>query len=495
MMNRMAGRRRARASRGVRNDRSQPIPLPLKGLFIEADNAEMGSQFAARLVNWRSDGTSLVLRPQIETVNSGAGVLQEFYYEFEPNQIYVQVSATGLTSRFQANDAVQANHFQASSGQGSWTTLSSTAIYTDAGNAPLIYDGTSFAVSSFTTDTGVEISTFDKTVAHHDRIYFWDSDGPCEFYFGEVGAITGALTRFPLSRLGNVTGKIAEMKSLTVDAGHGMNDVLCILTTTGQMIIYEGLNPGDANDWRLNSRIQSAPPASKFVFAQVGSDLWMLSHNGIQSVSDVIRRGQAAAVSPITRPITDEIIRRIEADTDLSRWQLHMSSDASMVIVNRFDGTAAEQWIYYTESMTWATADLDVIWWGNFNKQTRGVTSNGDTVVLKRIVDVDGEKILGIWRSSWIRMAPGTKINSITPTIVTNSAATITLAVLSDHDETSQDITEATQTVTIQPDNPGEGVVALNETFGCDASGTVFQIRIAVRAAWAKLVAITANIN
>jgi hypothetical protein len=52
------------------------------------------------------------------------------------------------------------------------------------------------------------------------------------------------------------------MLTLTVDAGFNTNDVLCIATNTGDLVLYGGLDPGDADDWNLVARVKAAPPVS-----------------------------------------------------------------------------------------------------------------------------------------------------------------------------------------------------------------------------------------
>jgi len=96
-----------------------------------------------------------------------------------------------------------------------------------------------------------------------------------------------------------------------------------------------------------------------------------------------------------------------------------------------------------------------------------------------------------VLRTGWLQL-PYQGLTYVRPTLRAAGALTVRLAVLTDHDETTVDLDESWQTVTITPEEaPGMNeYVAVTDEIGSDAAGGVYQIRMEVTAAWAQLVSI-----
>lgn len=469
--------RQAARQNGGAMAREIDVPLPLRGVFKEAKTSEFSGLYASELFNWRSNGFSLELRQAAALQQSTANATRRIPYTFGASPGLIRTKTSSLVGPNGAFASFQ------SDGKPAVAYISNRALIAGGIDHPITFDGTSFATSAFTTTTGQDPAEFDGVIAHQDRPFFWRTGVDLDFYYGEVGGITGALSQFPLSRLGNIEGSIQSMYSMTVDAGHGMNDVLVIFTTEGNIVAYEGLNPGDAQDWRQLNRLKIAPTISKHGFVQVGGDTWLLTSQGLVSAQDTMRSAKLALVNSVSRAVQKELVAQIKEGGE---WQVHKSADASMVIINRVFNGVATQHILSTESDAWFTADYPAQFWHNIGTTTGFTAINGD---LYNLTGAD-EQMTARWCSSWFRLPRAGGISYLIPTIKANGALTMTVTVLSDHDATGADIAEAVQTVTIKPDDPADpgGQVAINQEIAVDAVGSVFQIRIEVTAAWAELV-------
>jgi hypothetical protein len=468
------------------------IPLPTSGLFVDAKTGGKTSPiYAATLENFRTDGITLQLRRQSVLGTEDELALQRVPYVFGPNPRYIELQST------QANCA-GASFARQFNGKAMIAYLSSQAIMVDGLDLPLRYDGTTFQYALYTTTTGTTVQSFDGIIAHHDRPFLWKTDGALEFYYGDVGAVMGELTRFPLDRLGNITGNMVAAIGVTVDAGENINDALAIYTSTGQIVIYEGLDPGDANDWALSTRIQIAPPLSRFTFTRVGGDVWVLTAKGLVSIRDTVQQGSLALVGDLGRPISDEILelvnRPIENDLlttlpIIPEWQLHTSADGSQVIINYYTPNEQRQFIWETNSRAWETANFPARYWHNLVLSTEFTTGTGR---LGQSIDTKGgtEEITAAWHTGWFTAGGGRTVAYVKPTIKANGPLTIKVTVLRDYNETPADIAEAEQIVVIEPErvNPGQ-IIALSDEIPVGVAGDAFQLRIEVTATWAEIVA------
>lgn len=482
------------ANTGKRAEETE-IPLPTAGLFVEAKTGKVGPVFASILDNFTTDGIKLQMRQAHELGAADQLALQRVPYAFGASPRYIDLRA----SQAECGGVTFARQFN---GSAMVAYISSQALIADGLDMPASYDGSVFAAALFTTSTGALVQDFDGIIAHHDRVYFWKTNGTLEFYYGDVGAVMGPLTRFPLDRLGNITGNMLTAISVTLDAGENVNDALAIYTTTGQIVVYEGLNPGDATDWNLLTRIQVAPPLSRFSFTRVGGDVWVLTAQGLISLRDTLSQGSLALVNTLGRPVADEIRELIQYPEYFdvptgqylpNEWQLHTAADGSKVIINFFNKGMQKQFIWGVEAKAWQTANYPARHWHNLVLETSFTTDMGrlGTVLAD---DVLGEVITARWNTGWFTFRGEVTIAHLRPVIIANEALTITVTVLRDYNETDEDVAQMQQVITIDPESASGAKKALNETIPIGLTGTAFQLRIEVTGTWAQIVSMNVGL-
>lgn len=484
-MRSLQGPRRARADRqrGAYVGREVPVPLPLKGVYADADDAEISGSFAARLENWAPQIGFLEARDQHRvTMAGGSTCRQAFPFEFSGLSQSIRVMASTLAV---GSTSIARTY----AGRADIGYISAQAIIVGKGAASAAWNGSAWSSPAFTVTTGKPLTDFDRIVVHQDRVFLWDSAGEPEFYYGDIGAVTGALVRFPLGRLGNITGKIVTMESMTVDAGHGMNDTLAIVMSTGQVIIYEGLDPGDPDDWRQTARVRTAPPAGAQGLMAVGGDIWMVTGAGVVSIADALRKGMTSQIADFSKPVARLIGDAVKAG---GTWQAIMDAGGRYAILNHVLSGTARQFIFDFETKAWWTATHPAAWFYVLGRETRFLLHNGEEAVIDPAAE--STAITMVWHSPWMRLAGASTVLSVTPTILARGNLTVKLTVLSDHEDGPEDIARAEQTVTLRPEDPG-GKVALNDLIAVDAVGDVFQIRMEITAAWAKLVKVVAAVR
>ncbi|MEM1149291.1 MAG: hypothetical protein AAGI03_01870 [Pseudomonadota bacterium] len=485
-MARLVRRRRRNAERnsGRTIASPQPVALPLRGYLADAGDGELSTQFAAELTNWRPHRTHIETRETTQEVHPSSTVFRRFPFEFGAASYTVDVTPLQI-------DAQGTTLSRAFSGDATAGYISGQIVIVGKGGEPVTWNGTAFATSAIVCDTGKDPAEFDGITVHQSRVMLWDTSSDLEFYYGDVGAVTGAFTRFPLSRLGNITGTILTASPMTLSDGEGTNDVFVIFTTSGQIVVYAGNNPGDAGAWEIVGRAQTAPPLGRDAVVSVGGDLWIATAAGVVKVSQAMQEQETSQIAPFSEAVAGDI-ETLAADT-AAEWAMHLTADGQQVILNHRLAGVSRQFVYNFDLRAWHLTDHDIVRFYNLGRNTYFHDTGNAVHCFDRLTRT-GALITAVFHTPWMRIGSDRSVTMIKPEIIGAGPMTVTVTVLGDHNQTAFDISQATQTVTLQPDTPADpgGTVSLNEEVGCDAAGEVFQIRVEITASWAKIVNMTA---
>lgn len=257
-----------------------------------------------------------------------------------------------------------------------------------------VFDGTTLGASTFTGPTLTEV------VGCHvfkNRIYFWENNDP-NFWFSALDATSGPMTEFPLSVVGKMGGNLLFMATWTVDSGTGPDDFAVFVMTTGEIIVYQGSNPGNADDWSLVGIYEIPQPINIRSWLKVDGDLIILTIDDYYSLTEILKAGRHAPTK-LTGAVQD-----IAANKNFTGWgavyfkdMLIMNipidlADTSMVdqhVVNRSTGAAcrykdipARSWVEHEDRLYFGGIDGRVF-----------QAENGD--------DDDGASIEADGQSAW----------------------------------------------------------------------------------------------
>jgi hypothetical protein len=161
------------------------------------------------------------------------------------------------------------------------------------------------AAGSAITITGVPTNTLSQVWSHKTRLFFVEKDSLSIWYLPSA-SIGGAAVEFPLGAIFRRGGTIAFGASWSLDSGAGLDDVCIVVTSNGEIAVYEGDDPSDANNWRLSGVYEISRPLNKHSFFKAGGDLAILTEDGIIPVSEALRKDRAALQAvAISYPIED----------------------------------------------------------------------------------------------------------------------------------------------------------------------------------------------
>ena len=149
-------------------------------------------------------------------------------------------------------------------------TGASTFTYTMA-TAP---SGDATVVGTYTTIgiTGVNSNTFVNVNLFKNRLYFCKNNS-LSFYYLDVQAISGVATEFQLGSFFRNGGFLQAMGTWTLDAGYGVDDFAVYVTNMGEVLVYQGFDPSDPNNWAMKGLWQMGQTFARKCFFKWGGDL------------------------------------------------------------------------------------------------------------------------------------------------------------------------------------------------------------------------------
>lgn len=186
--------------------------------------------------------------------------------------------------------------------------MSNRIFLTDGKNTPIVWTG-SGTVSNCTWTGPSDIKNLYGGCTYKSRIYFLET-GTCALWYGGPGNLdSGALISFDVQSLLSKGGYPLAIKSLTSNSS-GLEDLLAIITSEGEILLYQGDYP-DSATWNLVAHYFTAPLIIETGAFNVGNDVIILTTIGLVSIRALIGAGGDINEGGI---ISSKINRKIISD-------------------------------------------------------------------------------------------------------------------------------------------------------------------------------------
>lgn len=333
---------------------SQPtlFPAPVGGWIANRSKAIGRSPQlppgAAVLENWFPTATGAKLRRgsrRYATLNSGEGpVFSMFTYHVGTQEQMFAATMTAIhdVSNVTAPENPGVVVLSGLTG-GNWVTCPMT---TAGGNflrgvngtdTPWVYDGGSFGTTPALTFAASEQATPSDMsfVWSYKRRLFFIRKNTLDAYYLPVNQVGGEMTIFPMGAVFQLGGSLLFGASWSLDkSGAGGLSAQCVfITTEGEVAVYQGSNPDDAQDWSLVGVYRIGRPLGSQSFIRAGGDLIIATTVGFIPLSsavglDFMALGTGAISSPIEEAWSDAVSRR-----GVGEWQCVTWPDTGMVLI------------------------------------------------------------------------------------------------------------------------------------------------------------------
>ena len=346
----------ANAKRAV----SQPVslPAPTGGWNARDSLTGMSPLDAVTLTNWYPATTECQLRKgyaqwatgisgQVQTVMAYSGGSTEKLFAINASGSVYDVTATG---------AVGAASLTGLS-NGKWGYLN---IATLGGNflsmangvdAPRNYNGTTWSTPAI---TGVTATTLRDPILYAQRQFFI-GDNTLKAWYLPVDSIAGAANAIDIAPFATKGGYIMAHGNWTIDAGTGVNDHYVLVTSRGQVIVYQGTDPSSATTWSMVGVWDLGAPVGRRCMFKWAGDMLVITQDGVVPMSAALQSSRVNPKVALTDKIQYAISDSVSNYASNFGWQLVYVATVNQLWLNVpiQVGTNQQQYVMNTINGSW----------------------------------------------------------------------------------------------------------------------------------------------
>lgn len=197
-------------------------------------------------------------------------------------------------------------------------------------DTPLYFDGSTWTAHTFTGLATPEQLSF--VWVYGNRLWYIQQN-TLKVWYPPVDSINGALTELNLAGVFQEGGSLLMGGRWSIDAGNGLDDKWFAITTTGEVAVFEGTDPGDATNWSLVGLYKISRPLGPKAISYAGGDPLIATEDGIVPLSEAVNKDTAAlSLAAITKQIEPDWKREVAARGFVS-WELMKWPSNNMMVV------------------------------------------------------------------------------------------------------------------------------------------------------------------
>lgn len=410
-------------------------PAPYGGWNTRDSLADMPPHHAVLLDNWFPTENEVMLRKGYSSHGTTLGGQVETIAEFHSGSTQRLLAfANGNIWNCTTAGAGSSLASGLTNNVWDWVMFDGKMGMCNGADTPRQYDGTT--VSTLTiTGSGLTSSNLKGCATFKGRSFWWE-DNSQDFWYSSLNTLGGALTKFPLSRVGTFGGKLLRMVTWTRDGGEGVDDFAVFLMSTGEVIVYAGSDPGF--DWTLVGVYRIGQPEGSRCAIKVGGDVVIITREGYVSLAARIGNPNSRAISD---QIADASRQAVATFTGNSGWQPIFWPEQRMLLVNVPTGTnQAVQHVYNTTTgAPCRFTDIDANCWGVYN----GSLYFGGNATIYKFWDTlsdNGSAIVGDMIPAYQMLGRGSLVRAtaLQPRLRTSGSLQLALEARTDFDNGGQ---------------------------------------------------------
>lgn len=318
------------------------FPAPTLGLVTTASMGAAPSGSASILENWFPTLTGARVRGgsvRRGLAADGGDIRTAFKYKYGGVEKMFMATNSGIYD-MTAPAAPPATTPAAVSGMssGDWCAFQQTNAGTsylvclNGANDRRLFNGVSWGTTpAITFSDSTTMASLNYGWIFKNR-QFLIKNGSLDAYYLDLNAVGGAASVFPLGGVIKKGGSLLTGFSWSIESGDGPNEYCAFVTTEGEVAIYAGSNPADANDFALKGVYLVGKPLGKNALIKSGSDVLLATVDGLTAISQIFQRDrQTLALVSLSRSIEREW--KTAANAVPTGWTMTLWPEQNLVMV------------------------------------------------------------------------------------------------------------------------------------------------------------------
>lgn len=346
-----------------RSSKSVSLPSPIGGLNVRDSLANMAPTDAVVMTNWFPLTTECMLRKGYAKYATGiSGQVESLmsYYGGTSTKLFAVAGGSfyDVTASGAVGAAVVSGKTNSRWNYSNISTAGGNFLVTCNGlNNPLLYNGTTWQdITAVSTPaiTGVTVTKLKSPIVFKNRLWFIE-DGTLKTWYLPVNSIGGAANPIDISAVAQKGGYIVAHATWTIDAGQGVDDYYVIVTSRGEVIVYQGTDPSNATTWALKGVWALGTPVGDRCLYKMAGDVLYISQDGLVPMGGALQSSRVNPRVALTDKIQFLISSSVSAYNGNYGWQCMYFAPENMLFLNVpvAEGSSQEQYVMNTISKSW----------------------------------------------------------------------------------------------------------------------------------------------
>ena len=249
--------------------------------------------------------------------------------------------------------------------------------------------------------TGVNSNRFVNVNLFKNRLYFTEKDSLTCWYL-DVDSIAGPASPLYFGGIARNGGFLQAMGTWTLDAGQGADDYAVFVTSMGEVIVYNGTDPDNADTWVLKGVWQLGQTFARKCFFKWSGDLLLLTQDGLVPLSSAL---QSSRLDPRVN-LTDKIYYAVSQAATIYYanygWQINYFASENMLILNIPITNGVEQYVMHTITKSWGRfTNIEAYCWEVSGDADMHFGGDGYVATFYTALSDDGNNIKGFAQQAY----------------------------------------------------------------------------------------------
>lgn len=233
-------------------------------------------------------------------------------------------------------------------------------FYADSLNGLYQYDAGTDTWSRPTGITGPVLEDVNFIVSHKQRLWLIEENSTKAWYLAP-GAIAGAATEFFFGAKFRHGGNLVGLYNWTIDGGAGVDDYLVSVSSTGDILPYQGDDPATTAWTLVGTYFVGKVPRGGNIGSEHGGELYIMSSYGLVSMTNLLKgletvaSGASADSNGISSKISQFIRTQMKRTIDEYGWAVRVIPSEGGILISTPLEYAREpiQYFYNIATSSW----------------------------------------------------------------------------------------------------------------------------------------------